>query len=87
MITDFSQILNLLNNAMKNTFFISLIVLIALIFISLIIWNIGIHIKSDKLIGIGIKSSITTLALTLISLAIVVIISYVKWKKVSLNEK
>lgn len=78
---ELTQIINLINQCMKYTFNFSLILLTSLLIIALVVWLIGIKIKSEKAIKMGIKVSITTLILNLLLIGIVVIVAYFKWKE------
>lgn len=78
---DLTQTINFINQCMKYTFNFSLILLTSLLIIALVVWLVGINIKSEKAIKMGIKISITTLILNLLLIGIVVIVAYFKWKE------
>lgn len=75
---DLTQTINFINQCMKYTFNSSLILLTSLLIIALVVWLIGIKIKSEKAIKMGIKISITTLILNLLLVGIVVMVAYFK---------
>lgn len=75
---DLTQTINFINQCMKYTFNFSLILLTSLLIIALVVWLVGINIKSEKAIKMGIKISITTLILNLLLIGIVVIVAYFK---------
>lgn len=78
---DFSNILQQANQIMKYTFNFSVILLTIILIISLVIWLIGIHIKSEKAIKSGIKTSISILLLLSILIIIVIVIADFRMEK------
>lgn len=73
-----SEIISILNLIMMKSFYISLITLITLQIVFLVLWSIGIFIKSEKLIKLGIKLSITFLLLIVIIIVTIILISKLK---------
>lgn len=75
---NFSEIIIILNTIMKKTFYISLIVLGILEIIFLLLWSVGIFLKSEKMIKIGIKMSITILSLIVIIVVALILLTKLK---------
>ena len=75
---DFSNTFNYINQCMKITFNFSLILLTTILIISLVLWLIGIKIKSEKAIKMGIRMSVSTLLLNVLLIVIVLIIASFK---------
>jgi len=75
---DFSNTFNYINQCMKVTFNFSLNLLTKILVISLVLWLIGIKIKSEKAIKIGIRMSVSTLLLNVLLIVIVLIIASFK---------
>lgn len=71
---DFSNTFNYINQCMKVTFNFSLILLTIIQIISLVLWLIGIRIKSEKAIKMGIRMSVSTLLLNALMIGIVLVI-------------
>lgn len=69
----FIEIITILNLIMKKTFYISLICLVTLEIIFLIVWSIGIFLKSEKMIKTGIRLSITIIILIVIIIVTVIL--------------
>lgn len=72
---DFSNTFNYINQCMKVTFNFSLILLTIIQIISLVLWLIGIKIKSEKAIKMGIRMSVSTLLLNALMIGIVLVIA------------
>lgn len=85
---NYLKIVNILNFIMKKSFYISLISLLILEVVFLLMWSIGIFIKSEKTIKLGAKSSITILFLIIIIITTMILISKLKvrgwyiWEKI-----
>ena len=75
---DFSNTFNYINQCMKVTFNFSLILLTIILIFSLVLWLIGIRIKSEKAIKKGIRMSVSTLLLNVLLIVIVLIIASFK---------
>lgn len=67
----------ILGNMMKNTFFFLIIFITIWIFISLIIWQFGSRIKSEKTIKFGIKNLAISIFIEFFTLLIPVFISFI----------
>lgn len=72
---DFSNTFNYINQCMKVTFNFSLILLTIILIFSLVLWLIGIRIKSEKAIKMGIRMSVSTLLLNALMIGIVLVIA------------
>lgn len=75
---NFLEIIEILNLIMKKSFYISLIILVILQIVFLALWSIGIFIKSEKLIKLGIKLSIILILLILLIIGTIILISKLK---------
>lgn len=75
---NFLEIIEILNLIMKKSFYISLITLVILQIVFLALWSIGIFIKSEKLIKLGIKLSVTFTMLILLIIVTIILISKLK---------
>lgn len=73
---EINQVTNLMNNLMKNTFNVSIIFLIMTMILAVIIWLIGVKLKSEKAIKMGVKISINMLIIFILCIGIVLIIAH-----------
>ena len=72
------QIFNYINKIMKITFEISTTLLAVILIISLILWLVGVRIKSEKAIKMGIRMSITFLVSEILLIGLVLLIANFK---------
>ena len=72
------QIFNYINKIMKITFEISTTLLAVILIISLILWLVGVRIKSEKAIKMGIRMSITFLVAEILLIGLVLLIANFK---------
>lgn len=75
--------INLMNNNLfgeitGKIFFISSIVFIIFIILSLIIWRVGTSIKSEKVIKIGIKSFIILIIMQIFIMLVPILINFAR---------
>lgn len=70
---NFSEIAIILNLIMKKTFYISLVSLVILEITFILMWSIGIFLKSEKTIKTGIRFSITILILITIIIVLILL--------------
>ena len=73
---EINQVTKLMNNLMKNTFNVSIIFLIMTMILAVIIWLIGVKLKSEKAIKMGVKISINMLIIFILCIGIVLIIAH-----------
>lgn len=74
-INDYSEILLILNNYMRVVYHISIILLTILLIISLIMWLVGVKIKSEKAIKNGMRLSLSMLILLCSMFGIIVLLA------------
>ena len=72
------QIFNYINKIMKITFEFSTTLLAVILIISLILWLVGVKIKSEKAIKMGIRMSITFLVAEILLIGLVLLIANFK---------
>ena len=72
------QIFNYINKIMKITFEFSTTLLAVILIISLILWLVGVRIKSEKAIKMGIRMSITFLVAEILLIGLVLLIANFK---------
>ena len=72
------QIFNYINKIMKITFEFSTTLLTIILIISLILWLVGVRIKSEKAIKMGIRMSITFLVAEILLIGLVLLIANFK---------
>lgn len=72
------QILEYINRIMKITFEFSTTLLTVILIISLILWLVGVRIKSEKAIKMGIRMSITFLVAEILLIGLVLLIANFK---------
>ena len=72
------QIFEYINKIMKITFEFSTILLAVILIISLILWLVGVKIKSEKAIKMGIRMSITFLVAEILLIGLVLLIANFK---------
>lgn len=72
------QILEYINRIMKITFEFSTTLLAVILIISLILWLVGVKIKSEKAIKMGIRMSITFLVAEILLIGLVLLIANFK---------
>ena len=72
------QIFEYINKIMKITFEFSTTILTVILIISLILWLIGVKIKSEKAIKMGIRMSITFLVAEILLIGLVLLIANFK---------
>ena len=72
------QIFEYINKIMKITFEFSTTLLAVILIISLILWLVGVKIKSEKAIKMGIRMSITFLVAEILLIGLVLIIANFK---------
>ena len=72
------QILEYINRIMKITFEFSTTLLTVILIISLILWLVGVRIKSEKAIKMGIRMSITFLEAEILLIGLVLLIANFK---------
>ena len=72
------QILEYINRIMKITFEFSTTLLTVILITSLILWLIGVKIKSEKAIKMGIRMSITFLVAEILLIGLVLLIANFK---------
>ena len=72
------QIFEYINKIMKITFEFSTTLLAVILIISLILWLIGVKIKSEKAIKMGIRMSITFLVAEILLIGLVLLIANFK---------
>ena len=72
------QILEYINRIMKITFEFSTTLLTVILIISLILWLVGVKIKSEKAIKMGIRMSITFLVAEILLIGLVLLIANFK---------
>lgn len=72
------QIFNYINKIMKITFEFSTTLLTIILIISLILWLVGVRIKSEKAIKMGIRMSITFLVAEILLAGLVLLIANFK---------
>lgn len=75
---DFFKINNLINVCMKATFNFSIIFFTIILIFSLVLWLIGIKIKSEKVIKMGVKISISVFFIEMLLIIVVLIIAEFK---------
>ena len=68
------QIFEYINKIMKITFEFSTTLLAVILIISLILWLVGVKIKSEKAIKMGIRMSITFLVAEILLIGLVLLI-------------
>lgn len=69
------QLSNYINQCMKVTFEFSIVLVTAILICSLVLWLIGIYIKSERAIKMGIKISISFLILEMLLIGTILIIA------------
>ena len=72
------QIFEYINKIMKITFEFSTTLLTVILIISLILWLVGVKIKSEKAIKMGIRMSITFLVAEILLIGLVLLIANFK---------
>ena len=72
------QIFEYINKIMKITFEFSTTLLAVILIISLILWLVGVKIKSEKAIKMGIRMSITFLVAEILLIGLVLFIANFK---------
>lgn len=72
------QIFEYINRIMKITFEFSTTLLTVILIVSLILWLIGVKIKSEKAIKMGIRMSITFLVAEILLIGLVLLIANFK---------
>ena len=72
------QIFEYINKIMKITFEFSTTLLTIILIISLILWLVGVKIKSEKAITMGIRMSITFLVAEILLIGLVLLIANFK---------
>lgn len=72
------QIFEYINKIMKITFEFSTTLLAVILIISLILWLVGVKIKSEKAIKMGIRMSITFLVAEILLIGLVLLIANFK---------
>ena len=72
------QIFEYINRIMKTTFEFSTTLLTIILITSLILWLIGVKIKSEKAIKMGIRMSITFLVAEILLIGLVLLIANFK---------
>jgi len=72
------QIFESINKIMKITFEFSTTLLAVILIISLILWLVGVKIKSEKAIKMGIRMSITFLVAEILLIGLVLLIANFK---------
>ena len=72
------QIFEYINRIMKTTFEFSTTLLTVILIISLILWLVGVRIKSEKAIKMGIRMSITFLVAEILLIGLVLLIANFK---------
>lgn len=72
------QILEYINRIMKITFEFSTTLLTVILIISLILWLVGVRIKLEKAIKMGIRMSITFLVAEILLIGLVLLIANFK---------
>ena len=72
------QIFEYINKIMKITFEFSTTLLTVILIVSLILWLIGVKIKSEKAIKMGIRMSITFLVAEILLIGLVLLIANFK---------
>ena len=72
------QIFEYINRIMKITFEFSTTLLTVILIISLILWLVGVRIKSEKAIKMGIRMSITFLVAEILLIGLVLLIANFK---------
>lgn len=72
------QIFEYINKIMKITFEFSTTLLAVILIISLILWLVGVRIKSEKAIKMGIRMSITFLVAEILLIGLVLLIANFK---------
>ena len=72
------QIFEYINKIMKITFEFSTTLLAVILIISLILWLVGVKIKSEKAIKMGIRMSITFLVAEILLIGLVLFIAKFK---------
>ena len=72
------QIFNYINKIMKATFEFSITISTVILIVSLILWLIGVKIKSEKAIKMGIRMSITFLVAEILLIGLVLLIANFK---------
>lgn len=72
------QIFEYINRIMKITFEFSTTLLAVILIISLILWLVGVKIKSEKAIKMGIRMSITFLVAEILLIGLVLLIANFK---------
>ena len=72
------QIFEYINRIMKTTFEFSTTLLTVILITSLILWLIGVRIKSEKAIKMGIRMSITFLVAEILLIGLVLLIANFK---------
>lgn len=72
------QIFEYINKIMKITFEFSTTLLAVILIISLILWLVGVKIKSEKAIKKGIRMSITFLVAEILLIGLVLLIANFK---------
>ena len=72
------QIFEYINKIMKITFEFSTTLLTVILIVSLILWLVGVKIKSEKAIKMGIRMSITFLVAEILLIGLVLLIANFK---------
>lgn len=72
------QIFEYINRIMKITFDFSTTLLTVILIVSLILWFVGVKIKSEKAIKMGIRMSITFLVAEILLIGLVLLIANFK---------
>ena len=72
------QIFEYINQIMKITFEFSSTILTVILITSLILWLVGVKIKSEKAIKMGIRMSITFLVAEILLIGLVLLIANFK---------
>ena len=72
------QIFEYINKIMKITFEFSTTISTVILIVSLILWLIGVKIKSEKAIKVGIRMSITFLVAEILLIGLVLLIANFK---------
>lgn len=78
---NFSEIVIILNLIMKKTFYLSIISLILLEIVFLLMWSIGIFLKSEKTIKAGIRFSATIFILITIIIVALILLAKLKERR------
>ena len=74
-INDYSKMLLILNNYMRVVFHISIILLTIFLIISIMMWLVGVRIKSEKTIKIGMRLSLSMIVLLCLMFGTIILIA------------